>query len=74
VTSDYRLGVHDDHAGGETFWYDMESADTTYTVWWMLRDYARAGIGVTVQVRGTDGEWKTVTPALLTRPHDWPPD
>jgi len=70
--ADYRIGVHDP-ADGATRWYDLESAETTYLVWRLLRDYGRDGIGFTVQLRGTDGAWKTINPPLVTRPHDWPP-
>jgi hypothetical protein len=72
--ANYRIGVHDDHADGVTRWYDQESAETTYAVWRLLRDYGRPGVGVIVQLRGTDGAWKTVSPSLVTRPHDWPHD
>jgi hypothetical protein len=74
VTGDYRIGVADDATGGVTLWYDQESAEATYTVWRLLRDYGRDGIGVTVQVRGTDGDWKTVNPLVVGRPLDWPHD
>jgi hypothetical protein len=74
TASNYRIGVQDDHASGVTLWYDQESAETTYTVWRLLQDYGRDGIDVTVQIRGTDGAWRTVNPPLVTRPHDWPHD
>jgi hypothetical protein len=72
--ADHRIGVHDRDAGGVTVWHDMESAETTYLAWRLLRDYGRDGITVTVQLRGTDGAWKTVNPPLVTRPHDWQGD
>jgi hypothetical protein len=74
VTGDYRIGVADDATGGVTLWYDLESAEAAYTVWRLLRDYGRDGIGVAVQACGTDGAWRTVNPSLVTRPHDWPHD
>jgi hypothetical protein len=74
MASNYRIGVHDDHADGATLWYDQGSADATYTAWRLLRDYGRDGIGVTVQHRGTAGQWFTVDPLLITRPFDWPHD
>jgi hypothetical protein len=71
----YRLGVHDDDAGdGVTLWYDFDDPEDAYTAWRLLRDYGRDGVGVTVQLRGTAGQWVTVDPPLVTRPHDWPHD
>jgi hypothetical protein len=70
--TDYRIGVYDDRAGGATLWYDQETAEATYLAWRLLRDYGREGIGVTVQHRGPGGQWLTVDPLLVTRPHDWP--
>jgi hypothetical protein len=72
--TNYRIGVHDDQAGGVTLWYDLESADATYTAWRLLRDYGRDGVGVTVQHRGTAGQWLTVDPLVTGRPLDWPPE
>ena len=74
MTASYRLGVHDDATGGVTLWHDLEDADTAYLAWRLLRDYGRDGIGVTVQRRGADGDWRTLDPPLITRPFDWPHD
>jgi hypothetical protein len=68
--ADHRIGVHDP-ADDTTRWHELPSAEATYFAWRLLRDYGRDGIEVTVQLRGTDGAWKTIDP-LLTRPHDWP--
>jgi hypothetical protein len=71
MAADYRVGVAD--GGAAIVWYEPESAETTYLVWRLLRDHGRPGVEVTVQLRGTDGAWKTLNPPLVTRPHDWPP-
>jgi hypothetical protein len=71
VTASYRLGVHDDD--GVTRWHELEDADAAYQAWRLLRDYGRDGIGVTVQ-RHLGGDWRTIDPPLVTRPHDWPHD
>jgi hypothetical protein len=74
MMSDHRIGVHDERGDGVTRWYQLESAEACHTAWQLLRDYGREGIEVTVQLRGTLGQWLTVDPLFLTRPHDWPPE
>jgi hypothetical protein len=59
----YRIGVHDDPAGGVTLWYDQDSAITAYTTYRLLRRYVREGVGVCLQARDVDGDWHTITAA-----------
>jgi hypothetical protein len=72
--SGYRIGVADDATGGVTLWYDFDNPEDAYSAWRLLRDYARDGIGVTVQHRGPAGQWLTVDPLATGRPLDWPPE
>jgi hypothetical protein len=71
VTDRWRIGVHDDDGDGVTRWHDLEGVEDAYLAWRLLRDYGRDGVSVTVQ-RHDGGEWQTIDPPLITRPHDWP--